>query len=224
MLMHYAGFSSAAERWAANGPGRTGAYSGTLIITEIGDLATGLAEPNSTEGAVSYQAFFNFAVAARAKGCKLMLVYPPHSPEGVNLDQDTLGKLWRLVLWLRARPETAGLGVYLLQRRSSCARDRHGGAGIDLRRRAAPARFGLSGAGQPDQRRAGADDPHGADRRTGRGRSGMGCGDACVGRGRMAAGARPCLHRPRRAGSDRSLAHHRRPATRVDHAGVTGAF
>lgn len=114
MFMHYAGFSSAAERWTANGADRTGAYSGALIITEIGDLSTGLAEPNSAEGAVSYQAFFNFAVAARAKGCKLMLIYPPHSPEGADLDQDTLRKLWRLVLWLRARPETEGLGVFMV--------------------------------------------------------------------------------------------------------------
>ncbi|MDQ7775145.1 MAG: hypothetical protein Q4615_04145 [Paracoccus aminovorans] len=114
MFMHYAGFSSAAERWTANGADRTGAYSGALIITEIGDLSTGLAEPNSAEGAVSYQAFFNFAVTARTKGCKLMLIYPPHSPEGADLDQDTLRKLWRLVLWLRARPETEGLGIFLL--------------------------------------------------------------------------------------------------------------
>lgn len=111
---HYAGFSGAAERWAANGPDRSGAYSGALIITEIGDLATGLAEPNAPEGAASYQAFFSFAVAARAKGCKLMLIYPPHSPEGTDLDQDTLRKLWRLALWLRARPEIEGLGIYLL--------------------------------------------------------------------------------------------------------------
>ncbi|WP_062560629.1 hypothetical protein [Paracoccus aminovorans] len=114
IFTHYAGFSSAAERWAANGPDRAGAYSGALIITEIGDLSTGLAEPNSAEGAMSYQAFFNFAVTARTKGCKLMLIYPPHSPEGADLDLETLRKLWRLVLWLRARPETEGLGVFLL--------------------------------------------------------------------------------------------------------------
>ena len=44
---------------------------------------------------VALQAFFNFAVTARAKGCKLMLIYPPHSPEGADLNEDTLRKLWR---------------------------------------------------------------------------------------------------------------------------------
>lgn len=48
--------------------------------------------------------------------------------------------------------------------------------------------------------------------------------DACAGRDRLAAGPGLRLHRARRGGSDRPLAHHRRPATRARHAGVKGTF
>lgn len=101
----YAEFSSLRQRWDANGVDRTGDYSGALILTEIGDLETGLADPASAQGIETLQTLFWYALTAQAKGCRLMGIYIPHSPEGVNIDADALAKVQYWLDWLRDRPE-----------------------------------------------------------------------------------------------------------------------
>lgn len=101
----YAEFSSLRQRWDANGVDRTADYDGALIVTEIGDLETGLADPASAQGIETLQTLFWYALTAQAKGCKLLGIYIPHSPEGVNIDADALAKVQYWLDWLRARPE-----------------------------------------------------------------------------------------------------------------------
>lgn len=103
--INYDGFSSLKSRWDANGVDRTADYSGALIVTEIGDLETGLADPASVQGIETLQHLYWYALTAQAKGCALMGIYIPHSPEGVNIDADALAKVQYWLDWLRARPE-----------------------------------------------------------------------------------------------------------------------
>ncbi|WP_347268190.1 hypothetical protein [Paracoccus sp. (in: a-proteobacteria)] len=105
MDIAYAGFSSLKQRWDANGVDRTGSYSGALIVTEIGDLQTGLADPASAQGIETLQHLYWFALTAQLKGCKLFGIYPPHSPEGMNLDADAMAKAVYWQQWLSAWPE-----------------------------------------------------------------------------------------------------------------------
>ncbi|MCV2448469.1 hypothetical protein [Paracoccus sp. DMF] len=103
--INYAEFSSLGQRWDANGSDRTAEYDGALIVTEIGDLETGLADPASPQGIDTLQHLYWYALTAQAKGCKLLGIYIPHSPEGVNIDADALEKVQYWLDWLRARPE-----------------------------------------------------------------------------------------------------------------------
>lgn len=103
--INYGGFSSLKSRWDANGVDRTADYDGALIVTEIGDLETGLADPASSQGIETLQYLYWYALMAQAKGCKLFGIYIPHSPEGVNIDDDALAKVQYWLNWLRARPE-----------------------------------------------------------------------------------------------------------------------
>lgn len=105
ILINYMEFSSLRQRWEANGQDRTGEYNGALIVTEIGDLQTGLADPASPQGVETLQYLYWYALTAQAKGCKLFGIYIPHSPEGVNIDADALAKVQYWINWLRARPE-----------------------------------------------------------------------------------------------------------------------
>lgn len=105
LFLNYNGFSSLKDRWDTNGIDRTGDYSGALIVTEIGDLQTGLADPASAQGVETLQYLFNYALTAQAKGCRLFGIYPPHSPEGLDLDADAMAKAQYWADWLRARPE-----------------------------------------------------------------------------------------------------------------------
>lgn len=106
-------FSSLKQRWDANGVDRTAAYDGALIVTEIGDLETGLADPASAQGIETLQHLYWYALTAQAKGCALFGIYPPHSPEGVNIDADTMAKVQYWLNWLRGRPEIA-IPVYAI--------------------------------------------------------------------------------------------------------------
>lgn len=105
IAINYSGFSSLKERWDSNGVDRTADYDGALILTEIGGLETGLADPASPQGIETLQYLFWFVLTAQAKGCKLVGIYIPHSPEGVNIDADALAKVQYWLSWLRARPE-----------------------------------------------------------------------------------------------------------------------
>ncbi|UXU73698.1 MULTISPECIES: hypothetical protein [unclassified Paracoccus (in: a-proteobacteria)] len=109
----YAGFSSLRQRWEANGVDRTGAYAGALIVTEIGDLASGLADPASAQGIETLQHLYWFALTAQAKGCKVFAIYPPHSPEGLDMDADAMAKAQYWAEWLRARSEVT-IPVYII--------------------------------------------------------------------------------------------------------------
>ena len=115
MDIAYAGFSSLKQRWDANGVDRTGSYSGALIVTEIGDLQTGLADPASPQGIETLQYLYWYALTAQAKGCKLFGIDVPHSPEGSNLEADAMAKAQYWLNWLRARPEIT-IPVYLIPR------------------------------------------------------------------------------------------------------------
>lgn len=97
--------SSLKFRWDAIGVDRTANYSGALIVTEIGDLETGLADPASAQGIETLQYLYWYALTAQGKGCALMGIYIPHSPEGVNIDDDALAKVQYWLDWLRGRPE-----------------------------------------------------------------------------------------------------------------------
>jgi len=105
IFIHYLEFSSLRQRWEAIGQDRTGEYNGALIVTEIGDLETGLADPASAQGIETLQYLYWYALTAQSKGCKLFGIYIPHSPEGVNIDDDALAKVQYWINWLRARPE-----------------------------------------------------------------------------------------------------------------------
>lgn len=105
LAINYSGFSSLKERWDSDGVDRTADYNGALILTEIGDLQTGLADPASAQGIETLQYLYWFVLTAQAKGCKLVGIYIPHSPEGINIDADALAKVQYWLNWLRARPE-----------------------------------------------------------------------------------------------------------------------
>lgn len=102
--MNYAGFSSLKQRWDANGVDRTASYDGALLLTEIGDLVTGLADPASAQGIETLQHLYWYALTAQAKGCRLLGIYIPHSPEGANIDADALAKVQYWLNWLRGQP------------------------------------------------------------------------------------------------------------------------
>lgn len=103
----YLGWSSLRERWEANGVDRTAAYSGALIVTETGDLATGIADPSSPQGVETLQHLFWYALTAQAKGCKIFVIYPPWAPNGADpaVDADSMSKVIYWAQWLRLRPE-----------------------------------------------------------------------------------------------------------------------
>ncbi|WP_323717504.1 hypothetical protein [Paracoccus aminovorans] len=113
IAINYDGFSSLKQRWDSAGVDRTADYDGALILTEIGDLSTGLADPASPQGIETLQYLYWFALTAQAKGCKLVGIYIPHSPEGVDIDADAVAKVQYWLNWLRARPEVT-IQVYAI--------------------------------------------------------------------------------------------------------------
>ncbi len=102
--MNFMGFSSLRDRWQANGVDRTADYDGALLVTELGDLTTGLADPASAQGIETLQHLYWFALTAQQKGCGLFGIYPPRTPEsGTAADDDgTMAKCQYWVDWLRA--------------------------------------------------------------------------------------------------------------------------
>lgn len=80
----FAGFSSNASRWRSMGYARTGSYD-RLVMTELGDLKTGLPHPASAEGRHNLQHLYWFAMTAIEKGASPVL-YLPWSPLEPDLD------------------------------------------------------------------------------------------------------------------------------------------
>lgn len=80
----FIGWSSNIKRWRAKGYARTGDYD-LLVMTEYGDLTTGLADPASPQGRQNLQALYWFAMTAIAKGARPVL-YMPWSPVPADLD------------------------------------------------------------------------------------------------------------------------------------------
>ncbi|MTH66750.1 hypothetical protein [Paracoccus shanxieyensis] len=113
VALNYEGFSSLRQRWELNRADRTAAYSGALLLTEIGDLATGLADPASPQGIETLQYLWRYTMAAQAKGCRMVVIYPPWGPEGSDMDADAMAKARYWQDWLRARPEIT-VPVYLM--------------------------------------------------------------------------------------------------------------
>lgn len=105
--MNYLGWSSLKARWDSNGIDRTGPFTGGMVVTEIGDFDTGVADPNSDQGRETLQYLYWYALMAQAKGCTLFVIYPPWTPEAnaESFDDDTLSKCLYWKQWLEARPE-----------------------------------------------------------------------------------------------------------------------
>ncbi|MDB6177827.1 hypothetical protein PAF17_09970 [Paracoccus sp. Z330] len=84
----FIGGSSNAKRWRAKGFARTGNYD-RLVLTELGDLERGLADPASPQGRHNLQYLYWFAMTAIAKGAEPVL-FMPWSPRSPNLDAQAL--------------------------------------------------------------------------------------------------------------------------------------
>lgn len=115
----FLGWSSLADRWALNGPERTEDYDGTLIVAEIGDLETGIADPASSQGQQTLQYLYWYALTAQAKGCRFFSIYsvwPPAAVTGSAMDalvEDSFAKMQYWREWLEARPEIT-IPVYII--------------------------------------------------------------------------------------------------------------
>lgn len=83
-LLDFIGWSSNARRWRAMGHARTGRYD-RLVMTDLGDLDSGLPHPASAEGRQNLQHLYWFAMTAIAKGAEPVL-YMPWSPVVADLD------------------------------------------------------------------------------------------------------------------------------------------
>lgn len=84
--LDFIGWSSNLERWQANGHARTGSYD-RLVMTELGDPATGLPDPSSRLGRENLQYLYWFAMTAISKGAEPVL-YLPWSPRSIDLDRE----------------------------------------------------------------------------------------------------------------------------------------
>lgn len=84
-LLDFIGWSSNAKRWRAMGHARTARYD-RLVITDLGDLDSGLPHPASPEGRQNLQHLYWFAMTAIAQGAQPVL-YMPWSPVAADLDE-----------------------------------------------------------------------------------------------------------------------------------------
>lgn len=113
--LHMMPYSSLAARWDANGMDRTGSYSGALWLTEFTNPYAGWPAPDSAESLETLQHLYWYALTAQAKGCRVLFIYPPWSPQSVDaaLDGQTMAQavFWRD--WLTARPDVT-LAVYVM--------------------------------------------------------------------------------------------------------------
>lgn len=80
----FMGWSSNIKRWRAMGYARKGRYD-QLVMTEFGDMETGLADPASPQGRQNLQHLYWFAMTAIAQGARPVL-YMPWSPATADLD------------------------------------------------------------------------------------------------------------------------------------------
>ncbi|MCF3972260.1 hypothetical protein [Paracoccus salsus] len=97
----FLGWSSNARRWRAKGYARTGRYD-QLVMTDLGDLKTGLPHPASPEGRQNLQHLYWFAMTAIAQKARPVL-YMPWSPVTADLDRDGLPVIHFERQWLEAR-------------------------------------------------------------------------------------------------------------------------
>lgn len=111
--VNYLGFSTLKARWDANGVDRTGAYSGALWATEFTNPADGWPAVNSDASRETLQYLYWYALTAQAKGCKAMFIYPPWSPEGMDIDAATMARAQSWRDWLVARAEIT-IPVYVM--------------------------------------------------------------------------------------------------------------
>lgn len=82
----FIGWSSNIKRWRAKGYARTGSYD-RLVITELGELDSGLPDPASAQGRQNLQYLYWFAMTAISKGAEPVL-YLPWSPVTADLDAE----------------------------------------------------------------------------------------------------------------------------------------
>lgn len=109
--LNYLGFSSLRDRWDANAVDRTASYSGALWVTEFTNPAEGWPAPDSARGIETLQYLYWYALTAQAKGCKAMFIYPPWSPEGMDLDAVTMRHAVFWQQWLAAH---VSIQVYVM--------------------------------------------------------------------------------------------------------------
>lgn len=112
----FAPYSSLKTRWDNNGVDRTGSYSNALWVTEFTNpYAGGWPAIDSAASIETLQYLYWYARMSQAKGCRVMFIYPPWSPQsvGASLDDETMSRaaFWRD--WLMARPEIT-MQIYVM--------------------------------------------------------------------------------------------------------------
>lgn len=113
VLVNYVGFSTLKDRWDANGVDRTGTYSGALWATEFTNPADGWPAIASAASRQTLQYLYWYALTAQAKACKALILYPPWSPEGMDIDAATMARAQSWRDWLVARAEIT-IPVYVM--------------------------------------------------------------------------------------------------------------
>ena len=97
VFINYAGFSSLKDRWDLNGVDRTGSYNGALFVTEFANPVDGWPAYDRARGIETLQYLYWYALAAQAEGCKALYIFPPWSPEAIDVDTSTMAHaiFWR---------------------------------------------------------------------------------------------------------------------------------